>query len=199
MAPHYPQPLILASASPRRARLLRDAGYEFEVVAASAPEPVERDDSRPPRQRAEALAYFKARGVAATHPGATLLGADTLVELDGEAIGKARDAEDARGILSRLSGSRHHVITGVAIVDSCGARRLIRHDVTEIQMRPMSPDDIEAYIHSGEWRDKAGAYAIQETGDRQIERITGSWSNVVGLPMELLERMWVQWQDMCRE
>ena len=191
--------LILASSSPRRRELLRQAGYRFEVK----PPPTEdRGVARTmsPAAYVESLAYMKAMAAVEAHrlDDGLVLAADTAVELAGRLIGKPADPDDARRILSELSGSHHRVITGVALVDLAadspmlrhlGERRLIAYDVTEVQMRPMTPAEIDAYVASGEAMGKAGAYALQETGDRYVERLDGSATNVVGLPMELLERM----------
>lgn len=196
-APHgvpvQAETLVLASASPRRAELLRAAGYRFEVVPATVTEPWLDNDDIPTEAHAEATAYFKARSVSAQRPDATILGADTVVAVGDRRIGKPRDADDARKILSRLSASRHRVVTGVALIGPRNTRRMIRHAVTTLDMRRMSPEEIDRYIASGEWEDKAGAYAIQENGDAFVTVVAGSLSNVVGLPMELLEQMWKDW------
>ncbi len=181
-------PLILASSSPRRRELLQSAGYEFEVIDPPLPEPADERRVMLPGQLAEALAYFKARSVAEQYPNRCVLSADTVVSLGGKAIGKPADAEEAHRMLSSLSGTRHSVITGVALLGPC-CQRLIAADVTYVTMRPISADEIAEYIDSGEWEDKAGAYAIQETADRFVDSLDGSFSNVVGLPMELIERM----------
>jgi septum formation protein len=180
--------LILASASPRRRELLAKAGYEFTVLPPALAEPNHLPAGLPPASYAESLAYFKARGVADVHPDALVLGADTVVALGEEILGKPGNAADARRMLSDLSRNRHAVITGVALVGP-GERRIIAADVTHVTMRPMSGKEIEDYIATGEWDGKAGAYAIQETADRFIVKLEGSFSNVVGLPMELLARL----------
>ena len=183
--------LILASGSPRRRQLLTEAGIAFEAVQPSIAEPDEHLRDLAPAAQAEALAYFKARAVADKHPGALVLGADTLVAAGRTVIGKPADADDARRMLRSLSGTRHAVITGVALIHLDG-QRTIASELTWVTMRPMSDEDIEDYIASGEWVDKAGAYAIQETAERFVESLEGSFSNVVGLPMELLRRMLAQ-------
>jgi len=203
--------LILASSSPRRRELLRQAGYRFEVK----PPPIEDRPSTAsvrqahgpsesgtgssdsmaaapsPGAHVESLAYMKAMAAIEVHglAGGLVLGADTVVELGGRIIGKPADAADARRILSELSGSEHRVLTGLALVDLDGGRRLLAHDVTRVRMRRLEPEEIAAYVASGEALGKAGAYALQETGDRYVEQLVGSVTNVVGLPMELLERM----------
>ncbi len=158
------------------------------VVAPTIAEPDEAFSGLSPAQQAESLAYFKARAVADLHPGRYVLGADTIVALGSRILGKPADADDARTMLQNLSGTRHRVITGVALLAPEG-RRLIASDVTYITMRPMTPEEIEQYVASGEWIGKAGAYAIQETADRFVQNVEGSFSNVVGLPMELVARM----------
>ena len=193
--------LILASSSPRRRELLRQAGYRFKV---RAPGPIEDACLRRAPSAAayvESLAYLKAMSAIETHGirKGLVLGADTAVELRGRLIGKPRDEDEARQILSALAGSVHRVLTGLALVDAGAGRsrragtrrgeRWLAHDATTVHMGPMSAADIHAYVASGEAMGKAGAYALQETGDRFVERIEGSFTNVVGLPMELLERM----------
>jgi septum formation protein len=189
MATHRPQ-LILASNSPRRRELLRQAGYRFQV----RPPPIEdRGVTGAPSAGAfvESLAYLKAVAAIEAHRlrEGLVLAADTIVELAGRIIGKPADEADARRILSELSGSRHRVLTGVALVDVAKHHRLLAHDVTCIRMRRIAPAEIDAYVAGGEAMGKAGAYALQETGDRYVEAIEGSLTNVVGLPMELLARM----------
>jgi septum formation protein len=144
-----------------------------------------------PGAYAESLAYVKATAAIAAHglKSGLVLGADTVVVLGGRIIGKPADEADARRILLALSGSEHQVLTGVALVDAASGRRWTAHEVTRVNMRVMRPAEIDAYVASGEAMGKAGAYAIQETGDRYIEQLQGSITNVVGLPMELLERM----------
>ena len=151
-------PVILASASPRRRDLLTAAGVNFDVIPSTLPEPTHRVASSP-EQWAQSLAYFKARAVAEAHPERIVLGADTVCALGDEILGKAANATHARAILRKLSGTRHAVVTGVAL---CGpeGRRLIASQTTGVQMTPMSDADIDAYIESGEWVGKAGAYAI---------------------------------------
>ena len=192
--------LILASSSPRRRELLHQAGYRFKV---RPPGPIEDASIRGAPSAAayvESLAYLKAMSAIETHGirKGLVLGADTAVDLRGRLIGKPRDEEEARQILSALvatgdstgrAGSVHRVLTGLALVDAGAGRRWLAHDATTVHMGPMSAAEIHAYVASGEAMGKAGAYALQETADRFVERIEGSFTNVVGLPMELLERM----------
>jgi len=181
-------PFVLASASSRRKELLASAGVAFQVVPPPIAEPVDELHLASPAQQAEALAFFKARTVSEMCPGSWVLAADTLVALEGRILGKAANEADARDMLQQLSGSRHAVITGVALLSPAG-ERLIASEATYVTMRKMSDAEIDEYIGSGEWVDKAGAYAIQETADRFVEGIDGSFTNVVGLPMELVGQM----------
>jgi septum formation protein len=181
-------PLILASSSPRRGALLRQAGIAFGVVSPPFCEPAGLLANLMPAQQAEALAYFKARSVQRDHRDAFLLGADTLASIEGRALGKPADAAEARSMLESLSGTRHEVTTGVALLGPAG-ERLIASETTRVTMRRMTGSEIDGYVNSGEWRGKAGGYSLQETTDRFIRDINGSFSNVVGLPIELVTRM----------
>lgn len=182
--------LILASASPRRAQLLREAGYEFTVRPSPYEEPAE-GLNQPPAQHAESLSYFKARSVADELSAGIVLGADTVVAYGGHIFGKPADADDAKRILGTLAGTTHEVITGVTLIDAAGERRLIKHEITRVRMRPMSLAALDAYIATKAWQGKAGAYGIQDHDDAFVECMDGSFSNVVGLPMELLGCMLV--------
>lgn len=183
-------PLILASQSPRRADLLREAGIAFEIVPPRYGEPEPETWRHSPAELAEATSYFKAASVAADHRDRLILGADTTVSSeDGRLFGKAADAEQARRILSSLMGTTHQVITGITLLHAAGGRRQIRHDVTHVTMRRLTDDQLDEYIRGGQWQGKAGAYGIQDENDPFVERIDGSFSNVVGLPVELLQKM----------
>lgn len=190
-----PSPLVLASTSPQRAQLLRDAGYLFEVVAPSLIEPEEKHPHVEPTHYAESLAYFKARSVAPTYFDKTILAADTIAYVEGEVIGKPLDEAHARVILKKLSNTTHQVITGVALMHPATARRLLQSEVSTIRVRALSDEMIDSYIATGQWRGKAGAYGIQEQGDEFVECIEGSFTNVVGLPTELLAKIFEHW---CR-
>ncbi|MFP3937381.1 MAG: Maf family protein [Phycisphaerae bacterium] len=179
--------LVLASSSPRRKQLLQEAGIAFEAVSPPVAEPVDACERLSPARLAEALAYFKARSVAEDRPDALILGADTVVSVSGELLGKPADADDARRMLGMLSGTRQSVITGVALLGA--ERRCIASETTYVTMREISDHELEQYLTSGEWRGKAGAYAIQETADRFVTSVEGSFSNVVGLPVELVSRL----------
>ena len=189
--PRQPRPLILASSSPRRAELLRQAGYDFEVKEPPLIEPEDQVPGMDPTAHAESLAYYKACSIGHQPTSATILGADTIADLGGRVIGKPRDREDARRILNELSGTTHRVITGVALLDS--QRRLMHHDISVIRVRPLSGDFIEKYLDSGLWQGKAGAYGIQEQHDPFVEHLEGSFTNVVGLPLELLAQLFDRW------
>ena len=180
----YDGHLILASNSARRKELMEEAGYDFEVIVPTLGE----DDLHTPDARilAESLAHAKARQVADHLERDVVIGADTIVAVHGEVLGKPADDDDARRILSKLSGTTHEVITGLCLLNARRGERLIGADVTHITIKKMSDAEMDDYISSGEGRDKAGAYAIQETGDRFVENIDGSFTNVVGLPMKML-------------
>ena len=152
--------LILASSSARRRQLMSEAGYDFRVQAPSVGE--DRLHRQAPQVLAESLAYAKARQVADTLERGVVVGADTVVALDGEIIGKANDRAEARRILTRLSGTTHEVITGLCVMNARRGERLIGAETTRILMKKLTGNEIDAYVHSGEGIGKAGAYAIQE-------------------------------------
>jgi septum formation protein len=174
-----PLEIILASASPRRQELLRKVGLSFRVSPSQVEERVEVPMN--PAQLVEHLASIKARDVAERHPGALVLGADTIVVIDGQVLGKPRDQADAIRMLEMLSGRSHQVMTGVAIV--AGGRELVAHEVTAVHFRRLSREEIERYVDSGEPMDKAGAYGIQGRAAAMIQGIEGDYYNVVGLPL----------------
>ena len=167
---------------------MSQAGYRFDVVEPPLAEPDRTVENLSPARQAEALAYFKARLVSRICPGRCVLGADTVVAAGGRVLGKPADPREATEMLKELSGTRHAVITGVALVVD-ETQRLIASDVTHVTMREMTDREIDEYVAGGEWKGKAGAYAIQETADRFIDSLEGSFTNVVGLPMELVDRM----------
>ncbi len=173
--------LVLASASPRRRELLAARGIRFEAIpsrVAEIPEPGE-----PPETFAQRIARDKARDVATERPGRCVLGADTVVIIDGVMFGKPADRDDARRMLEALSGRTHRVRTAVALIHPDGS--LMETAVeTLVEFRHLSPAEIEAYIVSGEPFDKAGAYAIQGGAREFVTHVWGSHSNVVGLPIE---------------
>ncbi len=174
--------LILASASPRRRELLKQAGVEFEVIPAKGEEHTEKDT---PHEAVMELALLKAKEVAGVieDPKAVILGADTVVALEGRILGKPKDREDAVAMLTLLSGNTHSVFTGVALVRKEDGRILNFFEETKVTMYPMSQEEIEAYVNTGEPMDKAGAYGIQGKCAIHIEKIQGDYNNVVGLPI----------------
>ncbi|MFQ5415815.1 MAG: Maf family protein [Myxococcota bacterium] len=177
--------LVLASGSPRRRELLDRAGVAFEVLPAHIPE-VERP-GEPPAELARRLAGEKALAVSrrlGEHPRRWVLGADTVVALDGAVLGKPDDAQHALAILERLSGRTHEVVTGVAIAVTDDAELLTAVVTTAVTMRRSPHDVLAAYAASEEPRDKAGAYALQGEGRRFVEQVEGSESNVIGLPVD---------------
>ncbi len=177
--------LVLASASPRRQELLRNAGITFEVQPAHIPEdPLPGEDAK---ECAERLAREKALAVASQRPQERVLGADTVVVVDGELLGKPSDAADAARMLRRLSGRGHQVITGVCL--AVGGQWSVASETTSVTMSEISEKEIADYVAGGEPMDKAGAYAIQGIASRWIPRIEGDYSNVVGLPVALVLRM----------
>jgi septum formation protein len=180
--------LVLASSSPRRQELLRNAGIAFVVQPASIPETPRVGES--PRDCAERLAREKAIAVFGERPHDFVLGADTIVVVDGEILGKPRNHGDAERMLRLLSKRSHEVITGVCLVGpDLQTAPDTRSDTTLVTMAALTDEDIRSYVASGEPMDKAGAYAIQGMASRWISRIEGDYSNVVGLPVALVWRM----------
>jgi len=181
--------IVLASASPRRKQLLTEAGYEFEIWPSEIDEPVFLTDGISAREFAETAALAKARSVAERFAESLVIGADTVVDFGGEIIGKAGDAEEAERQVRKLFSAAHKVMTGVAIVKLSEGIELVDSDITVVYPRKLTDEQIAEHIESGTWEGKAGAYAIKENGDEFVERIEGSMTNVMGLPMELLGRM----------
>jgi septum formation protein len=175
-------PLLLASASPRRAQLLKAIGVPFEVAPANVDETP--GAAEPPESYVERLAAAKAHAVAMAHRGRLVLGADTTVTVEGVILGKAEDESDARQMLERLAGRAHEVHTGVALVRD--ANPTVACATTRVWFAPMTSEDIQRYISTEEWRDKAGAYGIQGRISRFVARVEGSYTNVVGLPVALV-------------
>ena len=177
--------LVLASASPRRQELLRSAGITFEVQPAHIPEdPLPGEAAK---ACAERLAREKALAVAGQRPHDIVLGADTVVVVDGQLLGKPSDTADAERMLRMLSGREHQVITGVCLVFS--GQPSVASETTLVTVSEITDGEIADYVASGEPMDKAGAYAIQGIASRWIPRIEGDYSNVVGLPVALVWRM----------
>ena len=177
--------LVLASASPRRRELLRNAGIAFEVQPANVPEdPLPRETAK---DCAERLARDKALAISRQRPNDCVLGADTVVVVDGQILGKPADPADAERMLRLLSGREHQVITGVCLV--ADGKSFMASEATLVTVNEITDQEIVDYIATGEPMDKAGAYAIQGMASRWIPRIEGDYSNVVGLPVALVFRM----------
>jgi septum formation protein len=177
--------LILASASPRRCELLRNAGIDFRVEPAHVPEQALRGE--PPVQYAQRLARDKALAIFARHPDNVVLGADTVVVVDEHLLGKPGDEQDAARMLRLLSGRTHSVITGVCLL--APAYEQTEAEATEVRFASLSGRVIANYLATGEPMDKAGAYAIQGIASRWVEGIAGCYFNVVGLPVPRVYRM----------
>jgi septum formation protein len=183
--------IILASASPRRAEVLSDAGIRFTAL------PTEIDETRRPGEAAEdmvrRLAEAKARAAAnllgAVAEPVIVIGADTVVEIDGDVLGKPNSPASARAMLSRLAGTRHQVLTGVAFLRLPDGAARVEAECTNVYFAPLTAGEIDEYIATHEPLDKAGAYGIQGYGGRFVERIEGCYFNVVGLPLARVYRI----------
>lgn len=183
------RPVVLASGSPRRRELLGQMGIEdFEVLPAQGEETA--PEGLAPDALVARLALQKAREVAALRPEATVIGADTVVALDGRVLGKPSDEEEAREMLSALSGRRHQVYTGMAVLS--GGQVFTHVECTQVEFRPLTAEEIAAYVATGESMDKAGAYGIQGRACVFIRGIQGDYYNVVGLPVCALHELLAQ-------
>jgi septum formation protein len=178
-------PLILASASPRRKGILEDLGLQFEVIHSSVKE--NHLPNQMPEEVAKHLSRLKAQRVAKNLHRGTVIGCDTVVSVEARTIGKPSSPEEAKSILSFLSGKTQRVISGLCMIHIESNIEICGYDVTKVYTKPMTQREIDEYVATGEGLDKAGAYAIQETGDRFIERVEGSFDNVVGFPTELFK------------
>jgi len=179
--------LVLASASPRRRQIFERLGLPCRFDPAELDEESLVSAKDPAEKAARVLASAKAREIAPRAPGCLVVGADTIVAAGGAMLGKPEDDEHARRMLRSLSGRSHTVVTAVTVVDV--DRRQIVGDVscTTVRMKALAPEEIDAYVRTGEPRGKAGSYAIQGRGELLVESIEGSYSNVVGLPIHLLD------------
>lgn len=179
--------IILASTSPRRRALLEQIGLGgFKLSAPQVDEEIDRD--MPPGAQVEALSLRKARAVGAkADPDDVIIAADTVVSLEGEVLGKPHSEMDAFKMLSALSGNRHQVYTGMTVLQ--GERTVTEHEMTTVSFRELEPEEIWAYIATGEPMDKAGAYGIQGVGALLVDRIEGDYYNVMGLPVYRLGRV----------
>ena len=172
---------------------MREHGYSVEIIEPPLPEPTNPPPELSPARIAETLSHFKAAAVAGIINAGLILGADTIAALGERIFGKPADRAGAKRILSALAGTSHQVITGVTLMDAATRSHVTRHDATAVHVRGLSDAEIEAYLDTGAWEGKAGAYGIQDHGDPFVSRIEGSFTNVVGLPMELLAQMLGQW------
>jgi len=191
--------LILASASPRRAEILRNAGIQFEISSAGVDESPLGNEL--PGDYVRRLALAKALSAAEANRGravgALVLGADTIVAVGGEILGKPASPDDARRMLRRLSGNIHEVHTGLALVRNPGPKQYVVEEITRVHFAPLTDQEIEEYIATGEPFDKAGAYGIQGVGGRYVTRIEGCYFNVMGLPLARLYSLLREsgWED----
>ena len=179
--------LILASTSPRRIALLKSLGYHFDIIPHDIEECIH--DNVSPAELVQNLAFLKASDVARRVCDAVIVSADTIIAHEKGILGKPKDVSDAKRILSILSNSEHDVISGVCVMASPSRKKMLRIERTHIKMKYIKDEEIDRYILTGEPMDKAGAYAIQGEGRKFIEKIDGSYSNAVGLPLELLQEM----------
>lgn len=184
---------ILASASPRRKELLAKAGYLFRVERSSIDEEAYEKAGVSSERHCMILALAKAGDVAGRFPDMPVLGADTVVDFDGQIIGKPADAADAERITRMLFSKPHKVITGIALVWKKKNIEIIQADTTIVYPAKLTEQQVQEHIASGLWEGKAGAYGIQETGDEFVERIEGSFTNVMGLPMERTQSLLAQY------
>ena len=179
--------LILASASPRRAALLLQIGLTFDIHPSDAVEPpYSVYANKSASAVTQELALLKASSITKHYDNGLIVGADTLVSLDGKLLGKPTDDEDALAMLTSLSGTFHEVVTGVALIDASTGRKSVWSETTQVYFRELHSTEITAYIASGETSDKAGAYGIQGRGAAFVKRIEGCYFNVVGLPLASL-------------
>jgi len=199
-ASHIISKFVLASASPRRAHLLREAGFEFDVIASPQDEPNSFPPHMSPVEQAEFLSRFKAESVARIAPGRLILAADTIAAMGNRVFGKPLDRADAERILRTLCGTTHFVVTGVTLIEGASGSSNTIHDVTQVTMRQISDSRLDDYLETGSWQGKAGAYGIQDHNDPFVEHIDGSFTNVMGLPMEIVRELLgrkneVHWTD----
>ncbi len=186
--------IILASSSPRRKDLLKQIKLPFEIIPSEIDENIS-ELTGTPEEKAEQLAYQKASDVANKLQKGLVLGADTIVVIDDEILGKPKDPEDAYKMLKKLSGKEHEVITGICLIDLDNKIELTQHETTIVQFTELDDEKIRAYIKSGEVFDKAGSYAAQGVGAIFVKGIKGCYSNVVGLPLTRLSTMLEKLQE----
>ena len=182
--------IILASASPRRAHLLTLLGVAFQTDVSTVDEDLGAPGAA--AERASELALAKARAVAGRHAGQTILAADTLISVGGQLLGKPLDGSDAVAMLRSLCGTWHRVFTGVAVIVGASGKELVAVEETRVLMRKYTDEEMATYVASGDAMDKAAAYAVQSSAFHPVERLSGCYTNVMGLPLcttcELLSR-----------
>ncbi len=184
------KPLYLASTSPRRAKLLREAGFAFEPIAPPFDDSAVDMGDTPAHLAVEALAYLKAASAAEGVRAGVVIGCDTMLAVGDRAVGKPNDRDDATRILQSLIGQPHDVVTGVALIDAATRRCEVFADRTRVTIENFGDETLERYLDSGEWRGKAGGYNLAELADRWCFKVEGDPTTVVGLPMErLTERL----------
>ncbi|RCW49699.1 nucleoside triphosphate pyrophosphatase [Halanaerobium sp. MA284_MarDTE_T2] len=179
--------LVLASASPRREELLKQLKLQFTIVPSRIDE--SQFNGLKPVDMVEKLAFAKAESVSELVEEAIIIAADTVIVAQDRVLNKPEDAEDAKNMLSALSGKEHQVITGVAVMNSETDEYLVEHNITSVFMEEISEEEIDKYLETGEPMDKAGAYAIQGFGSLFVREIKGSYYSVVGLPLNQLSKM----------
>ena len=185
-------PIILASNSPRRSELLRGMGVDFTVIASEAME--SQTEQLTASEISQLNAYRKARAVAKKHPDALVLGADTVVAVETALLGKPATREEAYRMLKQLQGRTHRVVTGVCLLHLRTHQQKVFAENTEVTFRTLNAAQIRDYLSHIDPLDKAGAYAIQEGGEKIVENIDGSFTNVVGLPVERLQAELAAWE-----
>jgi septum formation protein len=187
------RPLVLASKSPRRSLILKQHGLHFEMLPAELDEtPAAGED---PREYVTRLGQEKARWAAAQRPSGVCVGCDTVVLLDGEMLGKPANVREACDTLSRLAGNEHLVLSSLAMVQAEEEFQRVGLQETRVGFRPLSAAEIEAYVATGEPFDKAGGYGIQGFGSMLVAWIQGCYFNVMGLPLEVLRRLWCEYLE----
>lgn len=178
--------IVLASTSPRRKQLLKQLGVTFEIVSSDI---IEQLNPRlKPRHQVEELAFQKAEAVASKFTDAIIIGADTLVTLGDEVMGKPKDEQEAKRMLKKLRGRQHSIITGLVLIDILAKRTIIKSVETRVWFKKMSPQEIASYIEKEKPLDKAGAYALQDRGATFVEKIEGDYFGGVGLPLFTLAK-----------
>ncbi|WP_270941414.1 Maf family protein [Romboutsia lituseburensis] len=176
--------IILASASPRRKEILENTNTEFEIIKSKIDEVILENEL--PSQVVMRLAFEKSIDIALKHPDSLVIGADTVVVLNNNILGKPKDSSDAFNMIKQLSGKTHQVITGISLINLNANQKIIDYVVSNVKFKNLSEEDIKDYIQTNESLDKAGAYGIQGFGAMLVEEIQGDYFNIVGLPISRL-------------